>query len=201
MALLVVENATVGHSCLEHIRLRGYERVYHSVKGDSRPGQIVNTKWGSSNEDRDLVAGFTTSSKNRSLMLSKLEEYIRNRQIFIRSKRIHEELKTFIWDNGRAEAARGSNDDLTMSMAIAVWIKETFMVSTHANVDTQKHMLAGIGMNRTLNNQINGASKDPRSIQLPSQGIYSSGGKNTQTQSSTVRLPHGRTIDYSWLYK
>ncbi len=193
-AMLTIENASVGLGCLEHVRLLGYENVYYSRRGDHRPGESVNTTWG--NIDPELVPGFTTSQKNRPLMISKLEEYVRNKTIGIRSKRFYEELRTFIWNNGKPEAAKGSNDDLVMAAAIGVWIRDTYLAPSFVTVDVQKKLLSSIGFNRTTNNQINGASKDPRDIPTISHGIYSSGGSPTQ-----MRLPRGKSIDFSWLYK
>jgi hypothetical protein len=59
-----------------------------------------------------MVAGFSTTSRTRPLIISKLEEYVREKSITIRSVRTIDELFTFIWNNGRAEAMRGYNDDL-----------------------------------------------------------------------------------------
>lgn len=194
-AMLAVENTSVGLACLEHIRLLGYENVYYSRRGDHKPGESVNTTWG--NIDPELVPGFTTSQKNRPLMISKLEEFIRNRSISIRSKRMYEELRTFIWNNGKPEAAKGSNDDLVMAGSIGAWIRDTYLAPNFVTVDIQKKMLGGIDMNRITNNQINGASKDPRDIPHISSGIYPTGGQSP----TQMRLPRGKTVDFSWLYK
>ena len=56
-----------------------------------------------------MVAGFSTTSRTRPLIISKLEEYVREKSIIIRSVRTIDELFTFIWMNGRAEAMRGYN--------------------------------------------------------------------------------------------
>lgn len=196
-ALLAIENTSIGLACVEHVRLLKYENVYFSRRGDHKPGESVNTNWG--NIDPELVPGFTTSPKNRPLMISKLEEYIRNKTITIRSKRLYEELRTFIWDNGRPEAMKGTNDDLVMAGAIGVWIRDTYLSPAFMTVDIQKKLLGGIDMNRTLNSQINGASKDPRDKAVGPQGIYSS--TPSQSTNATLRLPRGKTVDFSWLYK
>ena len=69
--------------------------------------------------------GFNTSGKSRPQILAKLEEAIRNKQILIHSSRFYDEIKTFIFNNGRAQAMRGHHDDLVMSMAIGLWLFET----------------------------------------------------------------------------
>jgi len=190
-AMLTIENTSIGLACLEHVKLLNYENVYFSRRGDQRPGEAVSMYWGPVGED--LVPGFTTSQKNRPLMIAKLEEYIRNRTIQLRSSRIHEEFTTFIWNNGRAEAMRGKNDDLVMAAAIGVWIRDTFLGPSFVTSDVQKKMLGGINMDRTYNNQITGASKDPRDVAKNQMGIYS------RRPDMKVRLPHGKEADFSWL--
>ena len=192
-AMLVIENSSIGLACLEHVRLRGYENVYYSRRGDHKPGESVNMHWGTINED--LVPGFTTSSKNRPLMIAKLEEYIRNRNIILRSKRLYEEFKTFIWNSGRPEAMRGKNDDLIMAAAIGVWIRDTYLAPSFMTSDFQEKLLMGIGLDRKLNNQISGASKDPRDAQKNLDVK-----KPVVAQSLRVRTPYGVIDeDYSWL--
>lgn len=190
-ALLVVENSSIGLACLEHIIAFGYDNLYYSRRGDQRPGEAVNSRWGTN--DPDLVPGFTTSSKNRPLMLSKLEEYVRKKNIQIRSRRFYEELKTFVWNNGRGEATRGKNDDLVMAAAIGVWMKDTFLATSFATSQMQQQMLSSMSMNRTYNNQIQGASKNPRDIVPVSMGTQ------RRIPESKIRMPHGVDVDLSWL--
>jgi len=191
-AMLVVENNNIGLAVIEHIKLARYEAVYFSRRGDAKPGELVSMHWGPSTED--LVPGFTTSPKNRPLMIAKLEEYIRNKSIIFRSKRVSAELKTFIWHSGRAEAMVGANDDAIMAAAIGVWIRDTFLSPGFVTVDIQKKMLSSIGLNRTYNNQIDGASKDPNSVVRPNQMSTYEKGLGTK-----VRLPRGKEEDFSWL--
>ena len=54
--------------------------------------------------------------------MNNLWHKIRNKQIIIKSSRFYEELKVFTWRTGRAEARRGFNDDLVMSLAIGAWL-------------------------------------------------------------------------------
>lgn len=189
--MLTIENTSIGLACLEHVKLLNYESIYFSRKGDQRPGEAVNAYWGPTTDD--LVPGFTTSAKNRPLMIAKLEEYIRNRTIFLRSKRMVEEFRTFIWNSGRPEAMRGCNDDLIMAAAIGVWVRDTFLSPSFVTMDIQKKLLGGIELDRTYNSQIQGASKDPRNVSPVQMGTYQ---KNTGYK---VRLPKGREEDFSWL--
>ena len=67
------------------------------------------------------VAGFSMTSKTRPLIVSKMEEFIRNNLIKVYSNRLVSEMKTFIWRNGRPEAMISYNDDLIMACAIACY--------------------------------------------------------------------------------
>jgi hypothetical protein len=45
--------------------------------------------------------------------------------VVIQSKRLLEEMKVFIWRNGRAEAQGGYNDDLVMAFGIGMYLRDT----------------------------------------------------------------------------
>jgi hypothetical protein len=65
--------------------------------------------------------GIQVTSKNREEILNRLEEFLRNNKLKINSKRTLDELLTFIiTENGRIEADKGKNDDLIMSLGVAV---------------------------------------------------------------------------------
>lgn len=187
--LVAVENNNIGTACLEHVKLIKYPNVYYSRKGDIKPGESVNTEFGAFGED--LVPGFTTSQKTRPLMISKLEEYIRAKTVIFRSKRFLAELKTFIWNNGKAEAARGYNDDLIMAAAIGIWLRDTFITPNSVGVDMQKKMVSNISLQTIVNTDINGASKDPRLV--PRQNMRP---MMVQRNPYEMRLPSGGVIDF-----
>ena len=96
-------------------------------------------------EERGMVAGFSTTSKTRPLIISKLEEYVREKSVTIRSSRVIDELFTFIWNGNRAEAMRGYNDDLTMSLAISLWVRDTALRLRQEGIDLTKQALGVIG--------------------------------------------------------
>jgi hypothetical protein len=52
-----------------------------------------------------------------------------------------DELFTFIWSGGRAEAMKGYNDDLTMSLAIGLWVRNTALRLKQEGIDLTKAML------------------------------------------------------------
>jgi len=114
-ALVCPENNSYGYATILKLQELNYPRLYYRKRktpmiGDYVPKASADT------------AGFNTNGKTRSTILAKLEEVIRNKQIIIKSSRFYEELKVFTWRTGRAEARRGFNDDLVMSLAIGAWL-------------------------------------------------------------------------------
>ena len=106
---------------------------------------------------RGLIPGFTTSSKTRPLIISKLEELVRNKLINIKSKRLFNEMKTFIWNNGKPQAMKKHNDDLILACAIGCWVKETALTVNQRSVEYQKAFLTSMtSTNRELNTSIPG---------------------------------------------
>ena len=72
------------------------------------------------NNDNKLTPGFSINERNRPLIISKLESYFREKIITVRSLRTLNELKTFVWRSGRAEAMKNHNDDLVIALGTAL---------------------------------------------------------------------------------
>lgn len=60
----------------------------------------------------------------RTQIIANFEEKIRNNIIKVRSVRIINELKTFIYKNGRPDHIDGEHDDLIFAMAMCLWVLE-----------------------------------------------------------------------------
>jgi hypothetical protein len=118
--MVVVENNSVGFAVLSKLRELGYNNIYFSIKSTHEYVEQVQGEHMS-----NAIAGFSTTSKTRPLIIAKMEEFIRNKLITIYSSRTLNEFKTFIWNNGRPEAMRSYNDDLTMALAIGCWVRDT----------------------------------------------------------------------------
>ena len=112
-ALMCPENNSYGYATILKLKEIGYPNLYHKKRKQVFIGGYTPSG------DND-IAGFTTSGKTRNLVLTKLEEVLRNKQILIYSSRFCDELKTFTWRGNKAQAMRGHNDDLVMSFAIAM---------------------------------------------------------------------------------
>ena len=95
--------------------------------------------------------------KTRPLIVAKLEEFIRNKLITVYSSRTINEMKTFIWRNGKPQAMKGYHDDLIMALAIACWVRDTAIQSSSRDLNYQKAFLGAIYTSRkTMNTQIKG---------------------------------------------
>lgn len=143
-ALLVVENNNVGHATLQQIIDRDYQNTFYS----STDLTIVDVEKHYSNklhaQDKKMIAGFTTTNKNRPLIVSNLELFFRQKQVIIKSKRLYEELNVFIWNGSKAESMRGYNDDLVMSIGIGLWVRETALKLRNDQIVYNRAMISKI---------------------------------------------------------
>ncbi len=137
-ALLVVENANIGWAVIQQIIDRNYQNLYYQTQ-DYKYIDIEKQYTNKFNaEERRQVAGFTTSAKTRPLIISKLDEYFRNKEVVVQSLRLIDELFTFIWLTNRAEAMRGYNDDLVMAFSIGLWVRDTALRLRQERMDLAK---------------------------------------------------------------
>ena len=111
-------------------------------------------------DERQMVAGFSTTSKTRPLIISKLDEYFREKSVVIRSNRLIDELFTFIFMNGRAEAMKGYNDDLVMAFCIGLWIRDTALRLKQEGIDLTKRAMGGISSNMQHSGVYGGSNMD-----------------------------------------
>ena len=140
-AMLVVENANIGWSTIDAIIERGYRNLYYSPKSDSPASDSYFSQY----EDiSKMTPGFTMSLRSRPLVINNGREYFGDHSVIIRSKRLIEEMKVFIWKNGRAEAQSGYNDDLVMSYSIAMYLRDTALKNKAQNLELTKAVINNI---------------------------------------------------------
>ena len=95
--------------------------------------------------------------KTRPLIVAKLEEFIRNKLIKIYSSRLVNEMKTFIWKNGKPQAMKSYHDDLIMALAIGCWVRDTALQANARDLNYQKAFLGAIKTTKTsFNTRISG---------------------------------------------
>ena len=140
-ALLIIENNNIGWATIQQVIDRDYPNLFYTSK-DLRYIDIAHQMTNRyRNTDRNMVAGFSTTMKTRPLIIAKLEEYFRDKSVMVHSKRLIDELFTFIYLNNRAEAMRGYNDDLVMSFAIGLWVRDTALRLRTEGIELTKKTL------------------------------------------------------------
>ena len=83
------------------------------------------------------------------MVVAKLEEFVRNKLITTYSSRLANELRTFIWTNGKPQALKGYNDDLVMALAIACWVRDTALQTNQRDLNYKKAFVDAIITSRT----------------------------------------------------
>jgi len=151
-ALLVVENNSVGYAVLDKLKEMRYPNLYHSIKSTHEFVEEYQA-----DQMSNAVAGFSMTSKTRPLIVAKLEEFIRNNLIKMYSSRLLSEMKTFVWNNGRAEAMRSYNDDLIIACAIGCWVRDTALSASQRDIEYSKAFIGSITKSSNeLDTRING---------------------------------------------
>jgi len=140
-ALLVVENANIGWAAIQTIQERDYRNLYFSHKSENSDISSYLDKFDDTNK---MTPGFSMTLRTRPLVISKFQEYITSKSVTIQSKRLIEEMKVFLWKNGRAEAQSGYNDDLVMSFSIGMYIRDTALKYKQQGLDLLKASLNNI---------------------------------------------------------
>jgi hypothetical protein len=144
-AMLAIENANVGWDTVNTAIDRGYKNLYYSSKTDA----LTSDQWMRRTDNLDsLVAGFTTSVKTRPLMIEKFREYAHEKSCVIRSKRLVEEMKVFIWKNSKPQAQDGYNDDLVMSFSMGLYLRDTALRFRKNNIEYDRAALNSFSVDR-----------------------------------------------------
>jgi len=145
-ALLVIENSSIGWAVIQTVIDRDYKNLYYTNE-DIKYIEQHDIK---NRHKTKKVAGFTTSTATRPLMISKMEEYYRNRNIIVRSSRLINEQFVFVWDGNKPVAAPGYNDDLVISQAIGLWIRDTALKLRTQGIEMTKTMIDNFKVDRSL---------------------------------------------------
>lgn len=179
-ALLVCENASIGWATIEEILARGYQNLYYSTSGATETADSYASKL-----DRGkLTPGFTTSARTRPLVVAKIYDYVHEHACILKSKRLLVECRNFIWKNGRAEAQEGLNDDLVMSAAIGLYIRDTALQMRQQGLDLTRASMGAFGhLNRRDQSAV--VSSNYYQMQNPYQ----------------ITDPNGNQQDISWVLR
>ena len=190
-AILVVENNNVGWAALQPIIDSGYPNTFYS----STDLQYVDLERQSSGKinrsEKNMVPGFTTTTKTRPLIVSKLEMYFRDKSLKVNSVRLCEELSVFIWNSSKAEAMSGYNDDLVTSLGMGLWVRDTALRLRRESGEYNKVLIDGInktGGGEPVYHKSDERGKNYWSMPSPANGSLNNG-------NPVIR----KTEDLKWL--
>lgn len=182
-ALVVIDiTGGIGVGTVNKCLALGTPNIYY---GESTKGlNKLNTK-GFKFTNEGKYPGLNVSAGLRAPIVRHLEMMVRTMSITIRSKRLLEEMRTFVFKNGRADHMDGFHDDLLMALAYGLWVSE------HGFKELKKAKKASEAM---LNAWTNGTKEHSQ--------------KNMQVQKKRVpNYPHIVTKnmqdpkgDYFWLF-
>jgi hypothetical protein len=145
--MVVVENMAAGFSVLEKLIDDEYPNIYYSYKSSHEYVDQLTAEY-----TNNTVAGFSTTTKTRPLIIAKMEEFVRNKLIKVYSSRLLQEMKTFVWHNGKPQAMRSFNDDLIMACAIGCWVKDTAFEVNQKDLQYKKAFLNSLGTSSKMMN-------------------------------------------------
>jgi len=138
---------------------RQYSNLYYSSTSQMETVESYMSKY-----ERDkLVPGFTMSVRTRPLVVAKMIEYIRERGVTIQSKRLIGEMRVFVWKNGKPQAQVNYNDDLLISCATALYVRDTALRLRQQGMDLARAQLSSFqnlnaknkGVMKSVGNQQN----------------------------------------------
>jgi hypothetical protein len=140
-AMICPERNTYGWATNQRLIDLGYKNLYFKSskdKYDALYGEGISAS----------KVGFDTQGGTKEKALTKMEEWIRNDQVRLRSSRLFDELKTFVTAGDKIKAIKGKNDDLVMSLAIGCWLYEgKKQDTTTKRLDYDRAVLAAFSVN------------------------------------------------------
>lgn len=187
-AYLVIENNSVGLAANLTAKRLDYKNLCYF---DKDTGRILD-KWTA--EYKRINPGYNINVKTRPVVLAKMQEFINQGMVDIKSKRTASELLTFVIQNGKPQAANNCNDDLVMALALGLWIRDVcpdFGIH-NTNLDLAKlYGAARVDASDTSELMMN----DHQKAEKKRNEIR----KNLEKQMY-IDMPTGGKIDMSWIY-
>lgn len=176
-AALVCERNNVGRSVLQQVHDNGYSNMLWSTN---------NLEFVSLSEDRGssrkMYPGIKTTGKTKQLITTKFNEWVRKRHVTVRSQRLLDEFKTYVWVKpNKADHMDGYHDDLIDATRFAIWARDTAI-----RLESEKKAAVEQSVKNIMTSK---SAKEKSGENDGHKGIYS-------PKSSGPRDGE----DYSWLY-
>lgn len=119
MAYVVIDvTGGIGVVTMDNLLRENYplDKIHHS-EIRAKP---VRDRLAKHMNEKQLVPGFAIGG-NRELILEELERRVRHGEIIVRSKRLIEEFRGFVFINGRYDHGPSNHDDLLMATAMGLY--------------------------------------------------------------------------------
>lgn len=194
-AIICPENNSYGYSVIQDLRKLRYPKLYRkdTKSIDWSPVSIIAEKI------KDY--GINMHGENRPVLLSRLEEVLRNSEIKIYSSRTHEQLMTFIFRGSqKLGAANGKNDDLVISLAIGIALYEAGSLLRN-DEDMTKAKIRCLGISSIDKNQIMNTNKNEEDYRVLVPTMADSLGLSAGTHEQRMSNKFVVNKNWSWLYK
>jgi hypothetical protein len=190
-ALICPEQNTFGYFTCVKLRDEGYPSLYYTNNG----GDLFGYK----PTDTDLVPGFSTQTKTRTQILTKLEESIRNSRLKSYSQRLFDQLQAFIWNGSKAQASKDAHDDLIMSLAIGTWLAAGESGNDSQGMAMAMAMLKATAVGNRNFNDLPGGLNQVRPV--PNSQIQGFTPDKVHQARKPEDVKHVDVSDFSWLFK
>ena len=161
-AVIVIESTGIGVATIEAMEQLGYSNLYREPKSQQQNNDENFDRYGYLNNyssQNEFKTGFAMTWNVRPVAVTNFLTMVRRKEIIIRSRRTFTELKTFIWINGKAQASRGSHDDLIMPLIIYSRIRDHIFVLNNKSYDIRKTILDNITISTPHLNNFNSYSQ------------------------------------------
>ena len=124
----------MGVATVRKLQEMGYKDLYVD-------GINAFDKWSWNPKANEKIPGLSFNSK-RTQIVAAFEEALRHNFV-VRSIRLINEMKTFVYINGKADHMKGHHDDLIMAMAMCIYVGEFSFSLLKKNEESTKALLDG----------------------------------------------------------
>jgi hypothetical protein len=190
-ALICPEQNTFGYFTCVKLRDEGYPNLYYQ----NNSGDLFGYK----PLDTEAVPGFSTQTRTRSQILTKLEESIRNSKLKVYSQRLYDQLQAFVWNGSKAQALKDAHDDLVISLAIGTWLCAGDSSGNEQGMAMAMAMLKATAVGNRNVNDLPGGINQVRPVANPHIQGFTPDRVHQPRKPEDIK--HVDVSDFSWLMK
>ena len=146
--------------------------------------------------DNDKIPGINFAKQNRRVQIVEALERAISREGFkMRSVRLHNELKKFVYKNGKPDHMKGSHDDLIMALGMCLFVANNSFRKLSESVNSTKAMIDSWKVN-TNNIQTTSNTMLQEATKLVTENNYGQNNDIYGNNNDTMK----NTLEFSWLF-